>query len=238
MPHTVVHPYEPSRSSALSGDAAAPPHADVRNELQETAALFYARGWAYGTSGNYSVVLQREPLTLLITASGRDKRQLGHDDFVLVDGNGRPVVPAAPISPNAAKPSAETLLHALLARRLAVGAVLHTHSVFNTLLSELHAERGALEIAGYEMLKGLAGIDTHATRVHVPIVENSQDMAALAEALEAAPFVRQPGPPHAFLLRGHGLYTWGRTLSEARRHVEILEFLFEVCARQATLAAM
>jgi methylthioribulose-1-phosphate dehydratase len=37
---------------------------------------------------------------------------------------------------------------------------------------------------------------------------------------------------HGFLIRRHGLYTWGRDLDEAKRHVEILEFLFEVIGRK------
>jgi methylthioribulose-1-phosphate dehydratase len=37
---------------------------------------------------------------------------------------------------------------------------------------------------------------------------------------------------HAFLLRRHGLYTWGATLPEAVRHVEIVEFLLESVGRK------
>ena len=33
---------------------------------------------------------------------------------------------------------------------------------------------------------------------------------------------------YGFLLAGHGLYTWGKTIAEAKRHIEVLEFLFEV----------
>jgi methylthioribulose-1-phosphate dehydratase len=32
-------------------------------------------------------------------------------------------------------------------------------------------------------------------------------------------------------LRRHGLYTWGESLADAERHVEILEFLFETIGR-------
>jgi methylthioribulose-1-phosphate dehydratase len=81
----------------------------------------------------------------------------------------------------------------------------------------------------YEMLKGLDGVTTHEHREWLPIFENSQDMAALARTIEAI-FQRHPGS-HGFLLRRHGLYTWGRDLAEARRHVEILEFLLEVLGR-------
>jgi methylthioribulose-1-phosphate dehydratase len=41
---------------------------------------------------------------------------------------------------------------------------------------------------------------------------------------------------HGFLLRGHGLYTWGASLQEAKRHVEILEFLMEALVRSYALA--
>jgi len=37
---------------------------------------------------------------------------------------------------------------------------------------------------------------------------------------------------HGFLIRRHGLYTWGKDLAEAARHVEILEFLLESVGRR------
>jgi methylthioribulose-1-phosphate dehydratase len=182
---------------------------------------FYDRGWSRGTSSNYSVVLERQPLELLITASGKDKGRLTRGDFVRVDGEGRPTTAGAPGA------SAETLLHTVLARHAGAGAVLHTHSLWGTVLSDLYGGEGAVPIEGYEMLKGLAGITTHATTIGVKIFENSQDIAALSrqvrQALEAA---REP-LRHGFLLRKHGLYAWGRDLDEARRHVEVFEFLFE-----------
>jgi methylthioribulose-1-phosphate dehydratase len=79
------------------------------------------------------------------------------------------------------------------------------------------------------MLKGLSGVKTHDHRELLPIFENSQDLAALS-AVVAERLANDP-LPHGFLLRGHGLYTWGRDLAEARRHVEILEFLLEVAGR-------
>ncbi len=209
--------------------AAGPAVDDVIAALCDTATLLYDRGWAFGTSGNYSVVIDRQPLRLLITASGRDKRRLGVGDFLLVGESG------SPIEWHDSRPSAETMLHVALTSRRGVGSVLHTHSVWNTVLSERHAGSGALRIAGYEMLKGLAGIDTHDTAIEIPIFNNTQDIPALADRLvrELNP---EPSPPHAFLIRGHGLYTWGRDLNEARRHVEILEFLFEVVGRRTALA--
>ena len=86
------------------------------------------------------------------------------------------------------------------------------------------------------MLKGLDGIGTHDTAEEVPIFANAQDMTALAERVRArflaADWSNPARPPfHGFLLSGHGLYTWGRDVAEARRHIEIHEFLFEVVGR-------
>jgi methylthioribulose-1-phosphate dehydratase len=193
--------------------------------LQEIGAEFYRRGWSVGTSSNYSAVRRRDPLQLVITASGKDKGRLTAADFVLIDGDGRPLSAAEP------KPSAETLLHTVLARRPGVGAVLHTHSVWATLLSQRHSPAGGFWVEDFEMLKGLAGVATHEHREWVPVFDNTQDIAALARQVERALDDPARPPPHAFLIRRHGLYTWGRDLDEARRHVEILEFLFEVLGR-------
>jgi len=119
-------------------------------------------------------------------------------------------------------------------RELNAGAVLHTHSVWSTVLSGLHAAEGGIALEGYEMLKGLEGVRTHKHREWLPILENSQDMVELAGKVSAT--LRQTPTIHGFLLREHGLYTWGASLQDARRHVEILEFLMEVLVRAAAVA--
>ncbi len=190
--------------------------------LAETGRAFYGRGWVLGTSGNFSAAVSREPLRLAITPSGADKGALGARQFLEIDHNGK-------VLRGTGSPSAEALLHLTLARVRGAGAVLHTHSVWSTLLSEAFAVQGGLGITGYEMLKGLDGVSTHEHREWLPILENSQDMRELAGRVEAALALHPHA--HGFLLRGHGLYTWGRDLTEARRHVEILEFLLEVFGR-------
>jgi methylthioribulose-1-phosphate dehydratase len=197
--------------------------------LIDVGRLFHDRGWSVGTSSNYSVVLDRDPLRLIITASGLDKGRLTPAGFVVIDADGRPAGPHEP------KPSAETLLHCVLARDPGVGAVLHTHSVWNTLLSDRYYPQGAFRLTGYEMLKGLAGVASHEYRLNVKIYENTQDIPALAGQVRADLAAGAEGLRHGFLLRRHGLYTWGRDLEEARRHVEIFEFLFEVHGRQLLL---
>lgn len=124
------------------------------------------------------------------------------------------------------RPSAETLLHTVLYRdRPDIGAVLHTHSVKATVLSRLVEDGDALVLEDYELQKAFAGVDTHEGSVTVPVFANTQDIASLAE--ETGRWLADnPGQP-GYLIRGHGLYTWGCDMTECLRHVEAFEFLFE-----------
>src|SRR5947209_9332813 len=142
--------------------------------LVDLARDFYRRGSALGTSGNFSTVVAREPLRLAITASSVDKGRLTPGQILEVDGGGRA------LNSTPGKPSAETLLHVAIVQTRGAGAVLHTHSVWSTILSDYHIGHAGFSIEGYEMLKGLEGVTTHEHREWVPILENSQDMEALA----------------------------------------------------------
>lgn len=194
----------------------------LRALLVETGRDFYRRGWVMGTSGNFSAVVSREPLRLAITASGLDKGRLTEENILQIDESGSVIV-------GEGRPSDETFLHLSVARVRGAGAILHTHSIWSTILSEASGDQGGFAIEGYEMLKGLSGVRTHLHREWLPVIENSQDMSALARTVETVLVHHKDA--HAFLLRGHGLYTWGRDLKEARRHTEILEFLLEVTGR-------
>ena len=194
----------------------------IAADLAEIGKGFHARGWVLGTSGNFSAVISREPLRLAITSTGLDKGSLTPAQFLEMDD-------AANVVRGDGRPSAEALLHIAIARGVDAGAVLHTHSVWSTVLSGSHASQGGIALQGYEMLKGLEGVRTHKHREWLPILENSQDMIELGERVSKT--LRESPGIHGFLLREHGLYTWGAGLQEAKRHVEILEFLMEVLVR-------
>ena len=196
---------------------------ELASSLAAIARSFHARGWLLGTSGNLSTVVQREPLRLAMSPSGVDKGELTPDQMLTIDENARIV------NHDFGKPSDESLLHIRIVKERGAGAVLHTHSVWNTILSDLYAPQGGVTIAGYEMLKGLQGVRTHEHSECLPIIDNSQDMPALAESI-AQTLKEHPGA-HGFLLRRHGLYSWGETLAQAKRHIEILEFLLETMGR-------
>jgi len=191
-------------------------------ELAEMGRSFYSRGWVLGTSGNFSAVLSRDPLRLAITSTGVDKGNLVPGHFIEMDADSK-------ILRGNGRPSAEALLHLAIVRGREAGAVLHTHSVWSTVLSGAHASKGGVALEGYEMLKGLKGVRTHQHREWLPILENSQDMSELSRVVSKT--LNEDPAIHGFLLREHGLYTWGASLQEAKRHVEILEFLIEVAVR-------
>ncbi len=195
---------------------------EIETLLVDLGRSFYARGWALGTSGNFSAVVSHDPFRMAITSTGSDKGSLKPDQLVQVDANGIVVE-------GSRQPSAETAMHLVVARLRGAGAVLHTHSVWSTIISGLHAAQGGIWIEGYEMLKGLEGVNSHTHREWLPIIENDQDMMRLAGVVEK--LLWQNSDAHGFLLRGHGLYTWGKDLAQAKRHVEILEFLLEVIGR-------
>jgi methylthioribulose-1-phosphate dehydratase len=196
--------------------------AELASQLADIGRGFYARGWTVGTSGNFSAVVTREPMRLAITSTGLDKSLLSAEQIVQIDADCRTLE-------GSRRPSDEARLHLAIVRLKGAGSVLHTHSVWGTLLSETAADKGGVTLEGYEMLKGLEGIHTHEEQEWLPILENCQDMAKLSRSVEES--LQKHPRSHGLLIRRHGLYTWGLDLVAAKRHVEILEFLLEVEAR-------
>lgn len=198
----VDHPASDERLRACARDIA-----DVAREL----AL---RGWTPATSSNFS--MRVAPDRVAITISGRDKGRLTEHDIMQVDLDGQPVATTA-------RPSAETLLHTQLYRHdPEIGAVLHTHSLTQTVASRLYATAGLVRFAGYELQKAFEGHATHEGVIDLPVFPNSQDMPALARTIEDW---LDGGPGYGYLIDGHGMYAWGRDLGAARRHLEAFEFL-------------
>lgn len=184
-------------------------------EIARVGAELAALGWTPATSSNFSMRLDQSHAA--VTISGRDKGALTVGDVMVVDLEGRAVGADA-------RPSAETSLHTQLYRRFAdIGAVLHTHSRTQTVASRLFAEAGAIRLAGYELLKAITRYGTHEAELQVPVFPNSQDMGELEARVDA--WIDTGKPLRAYLIDGHGIYTWGRDMPEAKRHLEALEFM-------------
>ena len=206
---------------------AAPTPSELAAGLSAAMAAIHGRGWCDGTGGNFSCVLARQPLRLLMAPSGVHKGAVAPDQLIEVDGQGAVVR-------GEGNASAETALHLAIVEQCGAGAVLHTHSQAGTLLSQWALPQGHLELRDLEMLKGLAGITTHACSVQIPVLANDQNLQRLSAL--AAPLL--PQAPQGLLIAGHGLYAWGDSLSSAQRHLEILEFLLEQRWRQLLLRAL
>ena len=187
---------------------------DARAAIVAVGRWLDGKGWAPATSGNYSMRL--DDGNFAVTVSGRHKGRLNENDVMSVDGEGRPL--------DGKKPSAETALHLALYRSFPeAGAVLHSHSPASVGLTRAFPESDSYTIAGHEMLKALPGVTTHETEVTIPIVANSQEMAEMEAAI--TPRLLAPGAPPAYLIRGHGLYGWGRDMAEAERVIEAVEWM-------------
>jgi methylthioribulose-1-phosphate dehydratase len=187
----------------------------VAKALCDAGRFIDSKGWVPATSGNFSARLPDG--TIAITTSGKHKGCLQVDDIMLIDTDANPL--------DGKKPSAETGLHTSLYKRFPdVHAILHPHSINAILVSRLFGDECVLE--GYELLKALHGITVHETqRIVIPIFGNDQDIPRLACKVEH--YLDTVSDCYGYIIAGHGLYTWGKSIPEALRHLEALDYLFD-----------
>ena len=183
--------------------------------IADAARELALAGWTPATSSNFSMRVDGGHAA--ITISGRDKGKLGRDDIMLVDMQGQAVGTGA-------RPSAETALHTQVYRHWPEAqAVLHTHSRTQSVASRLYAQAGVVRLQGWELQKAITGHTTHESVLEIPVFPNTQHMPELVARVDA--WLGAGKPLAAYLIDGHGIYTWGRDMAEARRHLEALEFL-------------
>ena len=207
--------------------AGSPPGAipgDVAAAIIEAGRRMDSRGWVPATAGNFSVRLG--PERIAITRSGFHKGFLTAESLMVVDAQGRP-------EESNARPSAETGLHCGIYQRFAdAGAALHGHSVPCTVLSRLAGP--SLMLSGYELLKAFPGLPSHEASIALPVVDNGQDIARMQRGLDAL-WAGQASPVPGYLIRGHGIYVWGRDMPQAMLRLEALEFMLECELEQRRL---
>lgn len=191
----------------------------ISQQLAETIRAYNAKGWSPATSTNYSYRDTADSDIINVSRSGIDKSQFQAEDFMCVDFEGKPAFGFEKI-----KPSAETLIHCVLYHLFPeTTVILHSHSVYSVLMSEQCKEE--ISFQGYEIQKGFGGQVTHDHTIHIPVLENSQDMHEFSGWMHER---KDSFSNHAFVIRKHGAYAWGKNLFEAKRHLETLEYLLEV----------
>lgn len=191
---------------------------EMKDKLVATVHYFHNRGWAPATATNYSFRVPGEDY-YWFSSPEIDKAIFSGEHLVLIDKTGNTIeAPATHLAP-------ETHLHTLIYENKDVGAVLHTHSVNGTILSIAHEEDGEIILTDFELLKGFSGIKTHETIITIPVFPNVQNKAKLSAEIRS--YIKGNKDVYGFLIAGHGLYSWGETIADAKRHIEIFEFIFE-----------
>lgn len=202
-------------SQVLPSSVSSELFAERADAIADAARELALAGWTPATSSNFSMRIDADHAA--ITTSGRDKGKLGRADIMLIDMQGQAVGTDA-------RPSAETALHTQIYRRFPdINVVLHTHSRTQSVASRLFAKDGVVRLAGWELQKAIAGQTTHDAELNIPVFPNTQHMPELVAQVDA--WLDAGKPLHAYLIDGHGIYTWGRDMAETRRHLEALEFL-------------
>lgn len=182
-------------------------------EIIDAGQILYRKGMVPATSGNFSARV--DDGSIAITVSGRHKGDLRLDDIMRMDLNGQAL--------DAKKPSAEAELHCQLYRHIPdAGAVLHPHMMSAIVLAR--HRKGDIYLQNYELLKALNGITTHTARVYIPVFANDQDIPRLAAKVQN--YLEHNSPAYAYIIDGHGLYTWGHSMADTLRHIEALDYLF------------
>lgn len=188
----------------------------LKQEIAATVRMYNAKGWSPATSTNYS--FKDEKGEIWVSRSGVDKSQFTENDFIRVDEQGIPQGEFSEV-----KPSAETIIHCEIYRHFPEAKViLHSHSLYPVLLST--TVKHELKFEGYEVQKGFEGVRTHDCTIHVPVLENNQEMIFFTNELE---YNKSRIAHHCFVIRKHGTYAWGSNLFEAKRHLETLDYLCE-----------
>jgi methylthioribulose-1-phosphate dehydratase len=197
----------------------------LKIQIAETVRNYNAKGWSPATSTNYSFKYEEDLENIFVSRSGVDKSSFQSSDFIQIDAKGLPTV----LNPSS-KPSAETIIHCVIYSLFPeTRVILHSHSIYPVMLTKKIGDRVVFE--GYEIQKGFEGQTTHNSQVAIPIFENSQEMIFFEKELALR---MDELKNHAFMIKQHGTYAWGRNLFEAKRHLETLEYLcqckwMEIC---------
>lgn len=202
----------------------------LATSLADLIVEFNKKGWSAATGTNYSFRVESNEDFYWVSQSGKDKAYFQADDFMKVQLTGEVCSGYEQF-----KPSAENLIHAVIYQKSEAKVILHSHSVNATILAQYFLDKSEshLVIEGYEVQKAITGFTTHDEELFLPLFENSQDMQKLTEEIsERWEFCNKA---FGFAIGNHGLYTWGKDLATAKRHLEAYEFLLECVYKRILL---
>jgi len=194
---------------------------DIMRDLIYTGQALHTIGCAPAGMGNISNRFEEDKV--IIAAADCHKGRLEEDDLLVVNLSGAPLPDD---DGDIQKPPPEASLHTQIYRAFPwVNSVINTHSINATVLSQVLYSENTIYFNGYEMQKVFRGIQSARTTVAIPIIENADSIARLADNAAAA--LGSPKEPPAYLIRGLGVYIWGESLAATLNYVEALEFLLQ-----------
>lgn len=203
---------------------------NYRELVCELCRQFFDAGWVTGTGGSISI---RYGNRIYMTPSGVQKERILPDELYVLDINGE-ILHVPPRKPGGRLPKlsdcSPLFLHAFQQRQ--AGAVLHSHAVNCNLVTTFFDGKSEFKISHQEMIKGIAGYG-YFDELVVPIIENTAHEHELADCLGAT-IAKYPRAV-AVLVRRHGMYVWGKTWEEAKRHGECLHYLFDIAVEYKKL---
>jgi len=203
---------------------------EVKELICELCRQFFNAGWVTGTGGSISI---RHEDKIFMTPSGVQKERIKADELFAVDIKGAIThTPCQKPGGRAPKLSdcAPLFLHAYQQRN--AGAVLHSHAACCNIVTTLFEGYSEFKISHQEMIKGIDG-HGYFDQLVVPIIENTAWEHELADSLGET-IAKYPKSP-AVLVRRHGMYVWGNTWEQAKRHGECLHYLFDIAIRMKQL---
>ncbi|WP_405086608.1 class II aldolase/adducin family protein [Microbispora sp. NBC_01389] len=178
---------------------------ELRRELCEYGRRAADLGLVIGTSGNLSA---RKGDLVVVTPSGVALDRLRPEDCPVLDLTGRVV-------DGGTRPSSETPTHLALYEATSARAVVHTHSVFATVVASTMTELPPIHYNTL-LLGGTVRVAPYAT---YGTPELARGVLAAIEGRQAA------------LMAGHGAVTIGNGLEQAFEATRLLEWLCEVYVR-------
>ena len=194
------------------------PKSTLTNQLCDTAHYFHKKGWMLGTAGNLSAKAPQQGFW--ITSSGQNKGELLPEQFLLLSLEGDVLQQPSP----SLKPSAETSIHiAVYDLFPQAQACLHVHMLESNWVCDRHPHNW-IELPPLEMLKGFGWKGGSA---RILVTDNHHEVPKIAADLRNAyqeehDFFWVPG----FLIRNHGITTWGADVSQARNRIELFSYIF------------
>ncbi len=188
-----------------------PYNTKLMDQMCELAHIYADWGWMRGTSGGMSVA---DGKNVYMIATNVDKRLMIPDDIVVLGRDGK-----INLWGKGRKPSSSSNVF-LAIHELGGNAVIHPHDIDSYSIGILCDKEA--DLSGEEM-KGIGTYNRQTGKI--PIIGNKPQEKDLEpdirECIERYPESR------GIIIRRHGIYVWGDTLSQAARHTECYNNVFQ-----------